>query len=253
MSSGTFKPPAPRLRRCYVLDEDEGLARRVPPGIRPVARQLATAAVVLLPVGEQPLQRWYGAVADGGAGMLVLRGAFARAVHVAGRTATEIFGPGDLIRPWDVGRHESVPREIAWTVLVGAELALLNEDFATRTRLWPEIFSALLARAEQRAEGLAVQRAIASHPRVDMRVAMLLWHLAGRYGVVQPDGSVRLDLPLTHRLLGELAGAERPSVSHALGRLTRAGLVARDRQELTLFGTPAAHEEAATRPLEARL
>lgn len=241
------------MRRCYVLDEDEGLGQEVALSIRTVARQLATAPVVLFGVGEQPLQRWYGALADGGAGMLVLRGVFAREVHVAGRTATEIIGPGDLIRPWDFGRNEPVRCEIVWRGLVAAEVAVLNEDFATRTRLWPEIASALLARAEQRAEGLAVQRAIASHPRADMRVAMLLWHLAGRFGVAQADGSVRVELPLTHRLIGQLAGAERPSVSHALGRLSRAGLIRREGHTLSLFGTTAQHEEAATRPLEARL
>ncbi len=214
-----------------------------------MARHRATAAVVLMPVGEQPLQRWYGAVADGGAGMLMLRGALAREVRVAGRTATEIFGPGDLIRPWDLDADDPVRHEIVWRVLVAAELAMLTEDFATRTRLWPEISNTLLARAEQRAEGLAVQRAIASHPRVGMRVALLLWHLAGRYGIVQPDGSVRLGLPLTHRLMGELVGAERPSVSHAMSRLAKARLVKREGQELSLIGTPEDHAAAAMRPL----
>ena len=61
-----------------------------------------------------------------------------------------------------------------------------------------------------------------------MRVAMTLWHLAGRFGKVGTDGAVHLQLPLTHRLIGELVGAERSPVSHAIGRLTRAGLLERD-------------------------
>ena len=57
-----------------------------------------------------------------------------------------------------------------------------------------------------------------------MRLTLLLWHLAGRWGRVE-HGGIRLALPLTHRLLGRLVGAERPSVSHALSRLSQAGLV----------------------------
>ena len=53
---------------------------------------------------------------------------------------------------------------------------------------------------------------------------LLLWHLAGRWGRVEPTG-FRLCLPLTHRLLGRLVAAERPSISHALRRLSEAGIV----------------------------
>ncbi|MGH3138482.1 MAG: helix-turn-helix domain-containing protein, partial [Gaiellales bacterium] len=52
----------------------------------------------------------------------------------------------------------------------------------------------------------------------------LFWHLAERWGRVEKSG-IRLSLPLTHRLLGQLVAAERPSVSHALARLAQAGLV----------------------------
>ena len=41
---------------------------------------------------------------------------------------------------------------------------------------------------------------------------------------MEPSG-VRLSLPLTHRLLGQLVAAERPSITHALKRLAQAGLV----------------------------
>ncbi len=243
-----MKPPAPRLRRCYVLDEDPDLAGGLEPNMRVAARQLATAPVVLLLAGPQPLQAWYGC-AIRGPGLLVIEGVIARELRVACRVATELLGPGDLLRPWDLDTQELVPREVVWRVLDDAKVALLDESFAHRIRQWPSIAEELLARAERRAESLAIERAIASHPRVDMRVSMLLWHLAGRWGKVQTDGAVRIGLPLTHRLLGELVGAERPSVSHALGRLAKAGLVKQDGRDWTLSGTPADHAEAALRPL----
>jgi hypothetical protein len=64
----------------------------------------------------------------------------------------------------------------------------------------------------------------------------MLWHLAARWGRVELGG-IRLSLPLTHRLLGQLVGAERPSVSHALARLAEAGLVTGRGDEWHLHGT----------------
>ena len=62
--------------------------------------------------------------------------------------------------------------------------------------------------------------AIVHQARVNVRLQMLFWHLADRWGRVYPSG-VRLSLPLTHRLLGQLVAAERPSISHALKRLAQ--------------------------------
>jgi hypothetical protein len=216
-----------------------------------VARQVATARVVTLEAGEQPLQLWWGTPL-GGPGLLILSGLVAREVHVADRTATELLGAGDLIRPWDYDAHEPVPCQVVWRVLAAADAALLDDGFAERLRGWPALADALTGRVVQRAQALAVQQAIAAHPRVDMRVAMLLWHLAGRWGVIQGDGSIRIRLPLTHRLLGELVGAERPSVSVALGRLARSGLVSREGPDWCLRGTVDEHAHAACEPVPPR-
>jgi hypothetical protein len=232
-----------------VLEEDPALGLGIAPSVRPVARQLATAAVVVLEPGEHPLQDWYGGQLEHGPGMLLLSGVLAREVHACERTASELLGAGDLLRPWDLDPEEPVHNDVVWRALTRLELALLDESFADRTRPWPEIGDELLHRLGERADSMAVQRAIASHPRVDMRVAMLLWHLAGRFGKVGPDGTVLLGLPLTHRLIGELVGAERSPVSHAIGRLTRAGLLARADDGWRLEGTLEDHEQAALRPL----
>ena len=135
-----------------------------------------------------------------------------------------------------------------WHALVPARLALLDDAFAERVKPWPQISHALLARACARAADLDVQRAITSQPRLEVRLTLLLWHLAGRWGRVEPGG-IRLALPLTHRLLGRLVGAERPSVSHALSRLAQAGLVTSRDGALHLHGTADEHLAAlADRP-----
>jgi CRP-like cAMP-binding protein len=88
----------------------------------------------------------------------------------------------------------------------------------------------------RRVVNLNVQRAIAAQPRLEVRLALLLWHLAGRWGKVEPGG-IRLSLPLTHQLLGQLVSAERPSVSHALARLAHAGLITGHGDEWHVHGS----------------
>ena len=71
--------------------------------------------------------------------------------------------------------------------------------------------------------------------------------MASRWGKIEAGG-IRLPLPLTHRLLGRLIGAERPSVSHALARLARAGLVTGHGDEWHLHGDLEAHLTSMLEP-----
>jgi len=88
-----------------------------------------------------------------------------------------------------------------------------------------------------------VPRPILSQPRLEVRLVLLLWHFAARWGRVEPAG-IRLCLPLTHRLLGHLVAAERPSVSHALKRLEDSGLVTGSTIDLHLNGSLEGHLDA---------
>ncbi len=63
-----------------------------------------------------------------------------------------------------------------------SRLALLDAAFAERVRPWPQISNVLMRRAGRRAGDLSVQRAITSQPRLEVRLTLLLWHLAGRFG-----------------------------------------------------------------------
>jgi CRP-like cAMP-binding protein len=73
-----------------------------------------------------------------------------------------------------------------------------------------------------------------------VRITLLLWHLGATWGKVVPNG-ILIPLPLTHRLIGQLVGAERPTVSHALARLSGAGLVTRCKEGLILHGSSEHH------------
>jgi CRP/FNR family transcriptional regulator, cyclic AMP receptor protein len=136
-----------------------------------------------------------------------------------------------------------VESDTAWHALHPCRLALLDTEFSERVRSWPQLLSTLFRRAERRSAELDVLRAISCHPRLEVRLVLLLWHLAGRWGRVEPAG-LRLELPLTHRLLGQLVAAERPSISHALSRLAHAGIVTGAAGDWHLHGSVETHLES---------
>ena len=82
---------------------------------------------------------------------------------------------------------------------------------------------------------LVITMAIAQQPKLDIRLWMLFWELADRYGKVHADG-IHLELPLTHEVLSHLAGARRPSVSGALTRLAEDGRLTRSGRNWVLSG-----------------
>jgi CRP/FNR family cyclic AMP-dependent transcriptional regulator len=171
-------------------------------------------------------------------GILLVDGMLTRDLVFAGRTTTELLGGGDILRPWDDDvALESLPFAASWHVHTPARVALLDTRVAIAAGRWPSIATALHARHIRRARSLAFQRAIAQLPRVDDRMLVLLWALAERWGRVSPDG-VRVPVGLPHRTLATLVGARRPSVTTALTRLARDGLVERTADGWLLHGDP---------------
>jgi CRP/FNR family transcriptional regulator, cyclic AMP receptor protein len=232
----------PRALYGYLLDLDDDLAEEFDIRARVSARQLATVKVLETDVGESDLATWFDA-ARGGMGLLVLEGLLAFEMRVGDRTTSELVGAGDLLQPPTGRVDELLEGESGWRVLWPTRLALLDAEFADRVRPWPQISQVMMRRASRRATDVNVLRAITAQPRLEVRLDLLLWHLAGRWGRVEPAG-IRLTLPLTHRLLGQLAAAERPSISHALARLSQAGLVTGCTGDLHLYGTLEEHLES---------
>lgn len=223
----------------YLLDLDDGLAEEFELRVRISARQQVTARLLDAELGECDLSPWFAAVGKG-PGLLLLDGLMSIDTRVADRTITELLGGGDLLQPPPCQDDELVCCTTNWRALRPTRIALLDTAFAERTRSWPQIQGALFRRAERRSADLDTMRAIDSQPRLEVRLVLLLWHLASRWGRVEP-GAVRLTLPLTHRLLGQLAAAERPSVSHALRRLSDAGIVTGDPGDWHLHGSLEQH------------
>ena len=160
--------------------------------------------------------------------LLVIEGILSRTVTLAGRSVVELLGDEDLVRPWDNHLEPtSVPAEHTWTALRPTQLAVLDEGFAARIGPWPAISASLLSRAVDRSRWLARHLAILDQPRLDVRLVLLFWELADRWGTVAPDG-VSVPLPLTHQTIGRIIRAQRPSVTATLKELREHGFVRRE-------------------------
>jgi DNA-binding transcriptional ArsR family regulator len=159
-------------------------------------------------------------------GHLLLGGALAREVVLADIVSSELLGPGDLVVPRS-SAEERLPGELVrWQVLASARVAVLDSAFSAAVSRFPEVNAALIARLGAQAERLATLKAIAQLNSVERRVLALLRHLAERWGRMTPTGIV-IPLTVSHRLVGELIGARRPTVSVAVAALGRAGAVRR--------------------------
>jgi CRP/FNR family cyclic AMP-dependent transcriptional regulator len=225
--------------RSKILMEDPALAEALDGERLSAATRDCVAATIRVPRGAwNPSDDVDGFHA--GIGLLVLEGLLVRRVGLAERFGAELLGEGDVLRPWqreDIAR--TLPLSGAWRALEPCRLALLDGGFALRAGRYPEVISGLFSRVLRRSRTLAVIIAIVHHPRVDVRLHMLFWELADRWGTVHRDG-VRLPLRLTHMVLADLVAAQRQTVSKALGDLAARGAVTWKGDAWLLKGSPPA-------------
>jgi len=221
-----------------VVDADPDLADLLDEADLERARRDGLARVKRLSPGEWDAQAAYEQ-AEHHRGFLIVEGLLTRTVNVLGRHCVELIGHGDVMRPWqwdEAGSH--VRAEIGWQVLEPTRLAVLDHKLVLRIAPWPQLGLELFNRGTRRAHHLAVALAIAHHQRVGDRLVLTLWHLAERWGRVHPDGIV-IPLPLGHQRLADLVGAQRQSVTTAMGQLTRDGSVSRrDNGDWVVHGEP---------------
>jgi CRP/FNR family cyclic AMP-dependent transcriptional regulator len=219
---------------CYPLQEDPELAEAIEPGHRASAAGALAARELDIPTGT-----WAGnpVPIDAGVGLLVLEGVLVRRIGIGGRFSAELLGEGDILR--HVGEEALSPLRMStgWLVLQPTRLAVLDERFARELAAFPRLAGRLFARSVLRTRQLAVNMAIVHQARVDVRLHMLLWHLAGRWGRVRADG-VLVPLRLTHAILADLVAARRPTVTSALTELAREGLVQSVPEGWLLSGEP---------------
>jgi CRP/FNR family transcriptional regulator, cyclic AMP receptor protein len=225
---------APAL--CHVLGEDVGLLEAVPVAHRERAIAECIAATVRIPRGH-----WSGQQTDimpDGIGLLVLDGLLIRRVGISGSFGAELLGEGDLLRPWQGEDAEpTLSHTTGWKVLQQTRVAVLDRAVAHRFARYPELTGRLVARGLERSRNLAMNMAIVHQSRIHVRLHMLLWHLADRWGFVRADGTV-LPLRLTHSVLADLVAAQRPTVTMSLAQLAQDQLVQPLEHGWLLLGEP---------------
>jgi CRP/FNR family cyclic AMP-dependent transcriptional regulator len=228
---------------AHVLAEDPDLAEELPKDHLEAALQDCAARVIHFESGDwQPPPPTYDM--RSGLGLLLLEGMVVRRVGIGGRIGAELLGEGDLLRPWEGEDGESWRGQKGrWSALRRGRAAVLDRDFTLRACRHSEVVSALFGRAIRRSRCMAVTMAILHQPRIDVRLHMLLWELAERWGHVHRDG-VHLPLRLTHSMRGELVAARRPTVTKALGELAERSLATWTGDHWLLSGRPPSELEA---------
>jgi len=209
-------------RKSPLLRLDPSLGRMLTPSRRDEAISALSVSVARLRKGELHA----GPAAAVPLGLLVIEGVVTRDVLMRGQASTELLGPGDVLRPWMTEPEPLLRRAVRWSVVDGASVALLDRRFACELGRWPEVNAVIMERLAERSERLATTQAILSLTGVDRRVLAFLWHLAERWGRMTPEG-VHVPLTLSHRMLGQLVGARRPTVSAAVSTLADTGELTR--------------------------
>src|SRR3954452_8958666 len=237
--------PAAEVR---LLDVDPDLGAPLDAARREQAQRELIVRTHRLPIGPWDVSRLAGASAEH-IGLLILNGVLARELLISDQVSMELLGPGDLVRPWQPTRHTALlPADAVWTLLSPLTVAVLDRRFAAAMTHYTAVTGALLDRVSERSLRLATTQAISQLTGVDRRLKALFWHLAERWGRVSSDGVI-VPLALTHRILGQLVGARRPTVSSALSELAaRDELVRRPDGSWLLRGDPPDAESLARRP-----
>ena len=136
-----------------------------------------------------------------------------------------------MLLPPAPGERLEAATDVRLTVLGdAAQAALLRVPAAAAA-----LVGAFAEQLRERHESLAQFSSV----RHVERVRDKLLQLARAHGRVVPGG-VRLDLPLTHELVGEMVGSARETVTWAFAQLAREGFLSRDGRSYSLSVAPEA-------------
>jgi CRP-like cAMP-binding protein len=227
-----------------VLDLDPDLGSGIAEDEWQLARRSCRADLIDFPTGEFDLVTTTARGREDVIAGVVAGGLVVREHSLARHRTIELLCSGDVLllsgaestRP--PGTYSSV------TALTRARVILLGRPFLVAAARWPSLMVNLNQRVEGQRQRLVAYGLAAHLPRATHRILLTLWLLADQCGRVTSDG-VLLPLQFTQDVLGQLIAARRPTVTLALGELTSAGLLLRNKSGQFVLTEGAAREIAA--------
>jgi CRP/FNR family transcriptional regulator, cyclic AMP receptor protein len=222
------------VRGTALLAElDADLLDAVPVAERSLAGNLRVATLKL------SRGRWRPPASPSGAlhGLLIGQGIVFRCVTAGGFATGDLLGEGDVVTvrtpppelPW------GGPSEVTWQVIDPVVVGVLDARLAAWTARWPTLTWRLLERQARHAEATMARLSLVHRQRVEERLLLALWDLAGRWGKVTPEG-VLVPIPLRHHQLAALVASLRPSVTLGMRRLAERHVVERSLRGYLLQG-----------------
>jgi CRP/FNR family transcriptional regulator len=191
---------------------------------------LAGCATLALPVGSTR-----GAARIPDAALLVVEEGLVLLSSVrtgsSRRMAVTLAGSGEVLLSPTADEHLEALEDSWLTVVTPAALAALL-GVAGASALVVEALAEALRERQETIGNFASVRHVE-------RVREKLLQLARAHGKVVPGG-VRLDLPLTHELVGEMVGSARETVTWAFAQLAREGFARREGRAYRLAVSPEA-------------
>ena len=149
--------PGIELRAASLFDVDPELAEALD------ERQLADARLrAIVPVADLPPASWPPAQLRRATAqpfaIMVVEGILLRELLLAGSTATELLGPGDIV-DFTGADDALLPTDVRWSVPDAARIMVLDDRLLAILRTWPGVARVLLSRGRRSAS--AVCRRIA--------------------------------------------------------------------------------------------
>jgi len=231
--------PARRAAPVYLFEEDaelRGALSGLPESDARVAAELLAGCWELAPGAWDPERDAPGRQGNGG--ILLLDGFVLCELGVGPRSSAELFAAGDLVWTAEprLDGQPTLPTTRTWRVLAPTRLVALERGLMARLGRLPGIATSLQRRLAAQARSLNVRLAIVQIPQLTIRLHLLLWHLADRWGRSCSEGAV-IPHRLSHQVLAELVSAQRTSVGAALHQLQEAGVVGRNDEGLWVVRT----------------
>lgn len=154
---------------------------------------------------------------------LIVAGAVLKWTRLQGRSALELFSPGDVLAPaLPPDRQIFVRATSEYEALDTASVAVLEGRFELVAQRWPTVSAYLHQRLAEQTHRSSMHLGILHQRRAHDRILALFADFSERFGRMTAGGVI-IELPVTHELIGHFIGSSRPTVSFALADLDERG------------------------------